>query len=405
MITETGGPKADYRAKLAKAKQAVHPLATTVLRKEGIDWEARRHVLASIGVSAAMHNMGVWHSNTLEEARLWDSGIVDLYRLLLPPDGHTGHPAFPCMPSVSGAAGFPSPAMLLVKHRLLHLCRIVEQQCELLWAYLAGIDEISPNSWLQRVRDDLRLTASFAGPFDVDVPPRGDGPGADALYVWVSERRRSIRRKVRAACAAQSEGLWQFARFQLSARELGLRPARDACFTQGTWSCHLCAYVGSSYGALGAHLYAAHQHKCHARAYATGTICKICLTQFWTTGRLVRHLAHSGSPCLLQLLCADAPGEGHPSHEDGQVAKLPAVRLHGPLLKAIPLDVGSIAALLAEESPALAQLLLPCIRRFAPELEALAISNAFPHGDSFVGQTRDTERCPSGRILIRRYLQ
>ena len=35
-LTEAGGPKADYRAKLAKAKQAVHPLAATILRKEGI---------------------------------------------------------------------------------------------------------------------------------------------------------------------------------------------------------------------------------------------------------------------------------------------------------------------------------------------------------------------------------
>ena len=349
--------------------------------------------------------MGVWHNCTAEEARLWDTGVVDLYKLLLPPDGHTGHPAFPCMPSVSGAAGFPSPAMLLVKQRLLHLCRIVEQQRELVWAYLAGIDEVSPSSWLQCVRDDLRLTAFFAGPFDAEVPLRGDGPGADALYVWVSERCREIRRKVRAACAAQSESLWQFARFQLSAREIGMRPARDVRHAQGTWGCHLCAYVGSSYGALGAHLYAAHQHKCHARAYATGTACRICLTQFWTHGRLVRHLAHSGSACLLQLLCTAAPSEELPQLDDGQMAKLPAVRLHGPLRRAAPLDTGSIAALLAEESPALAQLLLPCIHRFAPELEALAESNAFPQSDSFFGQARDTDRYPSGHFLIRRYLR
>ena len=198
VVTESGGPCADYRTKLAKAKQAVTPLAS-ILRRPGIDWQARRHVLESIGLSAATHNTGVWHDNTAEEARVWEKGVLDMYRLLLPADGHTGHPAFPCMPSISGAAGLPSPAMLLVKQRLLHVCRIVEQQRDILWAYLAGIDELSQNSWLQPVREDLRTVANFAGSFPVEVPHRHKGPSADALFVWLSEHLGSVRKKVRPA--------------------------------------------------------------------------------------------------------------------------------------------------------------------------------------------------------------
>ena len=405
VLTETGAPRADFRAKLAKAKQAVHPLASAILRNPQIAWDARRHVLESIGISAATHNIGVWHHCTADEASVWDSGVVDLYKLLLPADGHTGHPAFPCMPSVAGATGFPSPAMLLVKQRLLHLCRIVEQQRALLWAYLAGIDEASPSSWLQCVREDLQLVASFTGPFESDVPPRGDGPDADALFVWVSEHCRAIRRKARAACTAQSEGLWQFARFQHSARELGMRPMPAPPNAPGTWACHLCSFTGSSYSALGAHLHTAHQHKCHVRAYVTGSTCRICLTQFWTPGRLSRHLAYSGTPCFLKLLSTTAPGEIPALPDDGQLSKLPAVRLQGPLRRPVPLDVGSLAAMLSEEAPAFAQLLLPSIRRFAPELEALAATNAFLFSGGTLALRGCHNRYPVGRLLIRNFLQ
>ena len=128
VVSEKGGPRSDYRAKIARAKQAVYPLAPKILRNCSIDSAARRHVLDAIGLSAATHNVGIWHCGTAEEARLWDTGIADLYRLTLPADGHTGHPAFPCTHSAAGAAGFPSPAMLLVKQRILHACRIVSQQ-------------------------------------------------------------------------------------------------------------------------------------------------------------------------------------------------------------------------------------------------------------------------------------
>ena len=400
-----GSKKADYRTKLAKAKQAVCPLAGSVLRKPEIDWTARRHVLESIGISAATHNTGIWHCNTAEEARTWDSGVVDLYKLLLRADGHTGHPAFPCMPSVSGATGFPTPAMLLVKQRLLHVCRIVTQQRDLLWTYLAGIDEISPNSWLQCIREDLRLVASFTEPFSAAIPLRHDGPAADALYIWLSEHCHAIRRRVRAACANQAAGLWQYAQFQYNARALGIRPARAAPTEQKDWRFHLCSFAGNSYNALGAHLHAAHQHKCHARAFAAGTICRMCLTQFWTQNRLVRHLAHSGSQCLLRMLCDEVPAEATQVPSEVCLANLPAVRLHGPLRKAETLDQACIASMLAEESPAFAQLVLPSICRFLPELEGLAAANAFPQRDRAAVQLGHTNRCPTGRELIRSYLQ
>ena len=102
VISERSGPMHDLRAKVARAKQAVYPLAPKVLREHRIAWQARRHVLEALGISAALHNTGIWHISTAEEARLWERGIVDLYRLTLQADGHTGHPAYPCAYFASG---------------------------------------------------------------------------------------------------------------------------------------------------------------------------------------------------------------------------------------------------------------------------------------------------------------
>ena len=119
----------------------------------------------------------------------------------------------------------------------------------------------------------------------------------------------------------------------------------------------------------------------------------------------MRHLAHSGSRCLLHLLCEEAPVEAFVVPRDGQLDRLPAVRLYGPLRQFGAFDQACIASLLAEESPAFAQLMLPSISRFLPELEALAAANAFPNRDKDLARLELANRCPSGRELISRFLQ
>ena len=404
VITERGGPLHDFRAKLAKAKQATFPLAARVLRDTRIDWRARRHTMEAIGVSAALHNTGIWHSSTLAEARVWERGIADLYRLTLPADGHTGHPAFPCTHSVSGAAGMASPAMLLVKQRILHACRIAEQQRELLWCYLAEIDVLSADSWLQRLRADIAIVEAHTKPFSMPVPERLEGPGADALFVWLAEHCGQLRRRVREACAKQAAGLWSFALFQLRAREAGLHQSRPGHEGTHAWRCRECAFIGSSYNSLAAHLHAAHGYRCIARAYASGTHCRVCLLQCWNTHRLSRHLAHGTKSCLLHLMCEPAPEQANFFPADACSDRLPATRLFGPLRQWAPLDHGCLASVLCSEPPASAQLLFPHISRHVPELEALAAANAFEDFSVGVAPAQCVSECPTGRQLIQQFL-
>ena len=404
VLSEKGGPRSDFRAKLARAKQAVCPLAPKILRNFCIDSAARRHVLDAVGLSAVTHNVGIWHSCTAEEARIWDTGVADMYRLTLPADGHTGHPTFPCTHSAAGAAGFPSPAMLLVKQRVLHACRVVSQQRDHLWTYVASADEITPNSWLECLRGDLRLVETLTAEFPSPVPRRHEGPAADELFIWIAEHLSLLRRRVRQACLAQAHGLWQYALFQYNARQVGIRPAPGAPAGVEQWRCRLCAFVGGNYNAFSAHLFAAHKHRCAARRYVTGTSCRVCLTQFWSTARLVRHLAYSGTDCLLRLLCQPEPVCDYAPSEEAQHARLPAVRLAGPPLMAEALDLGCLASLLCDQPEEFAQLLLPSVQKHASELETLALANAFPFREGTIARQASAERCPTGKRLIQQYL-
>ena len=404
VVSEKGGPRNDYRVKLARAKQAVCPLAPRILRNFSIERAARRHVLDAIGLSTATHNVGIWHCCTAEEARIWDTGIADLYRLTLPADGHTGHPTFPCMHSAAGAAGFPSPAMLLVKQRVLHACRIVSQQRDHLWTYLASIDEVTPNSWLECLRADLRVVEGLTAAYPLPVPGRHEGPASDELFIWIAEHCSLLRKRVRQVCEAQSQGLWKYARFQHNARQIGLKPAHDAQDRGAEWRCRLCAFVGGNYNSLSAHLFAVHQHQCAARRYATGTSCRVCLTQFWSTTRLVRHLAYSGTDCLLRLLCQPEPACDTTVVTDATTTRLPVVRLAGPLRRPEALDLGCLASHLSSQPEEFAQLVLPSVQKHASELETLALANAFPHRKGTAARHVSADRCPTGKLLIQQYL-
>ena len=220
----------------------------------------------------------------------------------------------------------------------------------------------------------------------------------------MAEHCSLLRKKVRQACEAQSNGLWQYARFQYSARQIGLKPAHDAQEGGAEWRCRLCTFVGGNYNSLSAHLFAAHQHQCAARRYAPGTACRVCLTQFWSTTRLVRHLAYSGTDCLLRLLCQPEPVCDNTVVTDALTARLPAVRLAGPLRRSEDLDFGCLASLLSSQPEEFAQLVLPSVQKHAVELEALALANAFPHRKGTVARHVCADRCPTGKLLIQQYL-
>ena len=118
----------------------------------------------------------------------------------------------------------------------------------------------------------------------------------------------------------------------------------------GLFKCEHCALQFTSVHRLSVHLFASHRLRCPADAFVAGTTCPVCLRQYWTRSRVIRHLQYNSPSCLQQLLehgmhaaplCDNERRQLVASGRD--TAHLPACRLQGPLL---PLAHRSLADVL-----------------------------------------------------------
>ena len=169
-----------------------------------------------------------------------------------------------------------------------------------------------------------------------------DSLSADELAVWISEHNIKLLTKQAAEHQCRTLRVWH--KWQLKAREQGrLRgvifkgpPSLDT----SVFRCSLCGFSCHSGAALSGHLAARHAHSNFARLFVEGSHCRICLKQFWTIPRLLRHLSGATS-CLAQLAvtfeavrevddvfpaCAVEALEAESEYDTA-----PALRLCGPL--------------------------------------------------------------------------
>ena len=117
--------------------------------------------------------------------------------------------------------------------------------------------------------------------------------------------------------------------------------------------CGVCDCRFASHQQLTAHRFAVHREPCLARQLAKGTVCRVCLSQYWTEARLARHLQHDSMHCLACLIEHDYTEQGEPARPDPSCARLPAVKLSGPRLP-LAMPLAEIAASIAECSSAAA---------------------------------------------------
>ena len=327
----------DMVAKLARAKHAVVPLAQPVLRNTDVPEHVRRLVLSSLGLSVALHNVGIWTSLPDNAMNAWMNGIGDLYRLLAPEDRHTHHPDCPDVRSVAGRCGLPYPATLLTEQRLLHFMRIVVQERVELWDLLMVEFSCSCYSWLHLVLQDIaflrywqpRVLTADCWDRLVQSPVE--------LMVWVSDHSRVFRRLIARAIDAQSKSLrhWYLRQKEVRVAAAQRSPAvtSESCEARTCDLCVSCPDCPLTFGSVNA--LAAHQALQHgaiklARQYCSGNTCPACLMNYSTHERLVRHLQFSGSPCLAIIVASRRPlGECTPSQR--QTGGIPAVRASGPL--------------------------------------------------------------------------
>ena len=121
-----------------------------------------------------------------------------------------------------------------------------------------------------------------------------------------------------------------------------------------TWQCGDCDKVLKSKQALAAHRVRKHGARHIAHWLVAGTICPVCMTEFWTRHKLLEHLQDKAPKCLAYLrLSADRLTDEQVAVLDGYAAEQaksnriatsrraaavrPATRLLGPL-PAVPCE-------------------------------------------------------------------
>ena len=303
---------------LASGMRQVRPLARPFLRNPRIPLASRRLCLQSLALSAASCTSATWDRMTRQESDTWRRGYVALHRLLAKDDRWTGAPSLPNEETVCRFFQSPSPCAFLRGQRLLHFGRCMPAQ-ETLFALLKADFEFGAVSWLGLLQEDAAWLAQLT-----KVPSAILQDFPTGLLRWAVEAPAALRTAVRKALAAvhrdEHEPAWR-------------APKQHSAEGPANFQCSLCHRSFASQQRLSAHCFAQHKIRCEAAQRVSGSTCPVCYTQFWTHGRLCRHLQHDSLTCLARIVEHDyrSPGIGSPPKPD-PCQTLPAVRLIGPPL-------------------------------------------------------------------------
>ena len=329
-LDATGHGQKDLQIKGAKAVAAVLPLARPVLRDDDIPWADRAKILRVLGLSMATFNVGIWHHLSRTTLRAWTNTVTALYRCLLVEDRHSGHPKYPDAEAVAGATGLPFATTLLIRERLLHWSRIVQQDRSTLWELLEVEAQICPDSWLCQITQDLCFVRYWCkDALDAAVWERILSSPTEAM-VWVADNCPQLRRMLQAAITAQSASLHAWASFRKMHRNEHRQLQMPTDMAEGTMTCPLCDASFATRNALAGHLAKTHRVAKLCRQYCSGVTCPACLVNYGDHQRLIRHLSFSGAPCLAFIVAGRAPQPLAPLARASQSSH-PAVRAHGPL--------------------------------------------------------------------------
>ena len=325
----------DILRHLATAQAAIKPLRRPVLRDARLPLKVRRTCLQSLALSSASTTCATWGWLTAAEELAWRRGYVRLARSLGRDDRWTGKPTLPDEQAVCRQFALPSPRAYLRQQRLLHFQRLALTQSALLDLLVAEFNQ-SEKSWLSLLKTDVEwacglgmLPANMAHDFPLNL--------AEWALHEPTPYRTAVRKAAMALQHAAYDSAWQ-------PKQTPNNAGQEECFP---FPCELCDRRFATYQQFTAHRFAVHKEQCSARRFAKGTVCRVCLSQYWTESRLTRHLQHDSVQCLACLIDHDYTEPTTPAPADPACKHLPAVRLVGPKLP-LAIPIAEIAAGIAE---------------------------------------------------------
>ena len=274
----------ETRYRLAQATSSYESSKALLLNNPGLSLATRTAIFAS-AVTPTFFNVGQW----IPEGKAWttlETGYSKLVRRLLYRDvGGDSLFRLP-LPFAHWSTGCWRLALIARRARLSLLVSLAAVGPPLLWAALQ-----EEASWCQVVQADLVW-------FVADEPPNWPPLTAAAWPLWVQvisnhpqRFKRHLRSRLRQSHEADNrealELLCQWHCYRTLEQRL------QGVLWVMPWRCNICGRAFRTKAALSVHLFKKHQRPATYRHVAAGTRCHACHCEYWTAGRLARHLRDS----------------------------------------------------------------------------------------------------------------
>lgn len=303
-------PFREVRRRFTLVRPVVHQLRTRLFRHHSVPSDVKRVVFQAYVLPKLLHGSAAWQRMNLQTLAYWNRNFVMLcQQFFFVGQRGPGHRSLDFL----ALARTVSPSLILARHRLSLLDRLLKTPVAPVWALL--LCPSNRSSWVSLVQDDLALLFQYVP--DSPLASRFECLSFPAFCDELLDFQRPFSRLCKQAgkrFQAYLDLWWSFRCFRrafgLYLQESGVEVSStsltaDAVTT--SYPCPSCPKAFPTYGALCTHAYRVNQVRNLACRYAVGHRCRSCLRVYRSRDSLVHHLKYMRTGCLLHLILSVSP--------------------------------------------------------------------------------------------------
>ena len=358
--TASGSLDHEIRARIGMARSAFLSIRKQIIGSRRLSHHTRCKLVNSLLLSKLYFGCGAWELLPFKMQKKLDGFVALLFREAL--DEQFWREEKLTDERIFAKHLLLTPRVRIARDRLLYAASLVRDGPDYLWPRLLALHDKTPlTSWIAGLSSDLEWLATILP--DVKTAPWNATWATRAAY-WRADRI-GWGKLVKFACRvhlAQEQTIsdvrwWHNLMLQDLARHGAVLQGFD---TMNLGSDEFGGFCGMKFQTKrGLWVHQRHRHGRKSLEYhvADGSVCPVCLKDFWSTARLRQHLAYaprdgSCNVCYQQLIDAGhfvaQPSVVHPSNSLHGINRLDAVQLPGPSPGPLTLQVAYRRNLQAE---------------------------------------------------------
>eukprot|EP00973_Karenia_brevis_P032880 4540177-Karenia_brevis.AAC.1 len=336
----------EIKRRLAMMCASIKPVTKSILKKPSVDPEVKAVYAGAYLFSRSLYNAGTWPDLTVSEHRSFNSGVMKVYRAMLP----VRQSRSMTDQAVIARLHLLSPMCLLRYFRIVFFVRCVSKPHgpTLVAVYLARNHK---RSWVKAVMSDLKFIATFSDNFHACL--------GWSMAEWVSrilEAPQLFLKKAKLALRSTECSANSWPSGSLVSASVCCIADSNSCVP--IFVCSFCSHEFKTKQQCNLHMTKKHNWLHPAHCLVAGVTCPICLQNFDTRARLLEHLMYKAPVCYANLLltgpvisfevalqlreqsaCVERKNvrAGHRRAK----AHVPVVRALGPRLPCLPLPPAS----------------------------------------------------------------